>query len=565
MQITIAYFRSFLLALIISAPLTSKTQNLDKAIEVTYAVYENGALKKDQDRSFIYLDDVVYLSNEKSKLRNYIDFKNEENITVLETENGLYKSVTPFDSLVQPELDRETATLLNYKCKHAVFKAFSNTIDVWYTNEAPVKGSIYSTYLPNEKSLVLKITFNGVYTFEASSIIPLESNEMIPYFPNVGEVVSPARIEELKIKSRYKTLTVFDHEQINFDHAVKNPVIANCKSNVTYRASKGTVIFKKITLPAEIEQGAYVHAKLTSWSNGDAYDRTGSIFILPGSTSNQSILNAFEKGVDVLPIFTDREQKSYQGFTSEGEYDCPIEVMRFFTSFGARHFNTLRPINNYPWADSVIYNQEVTPFIPTNEKEIWVGVFIGNYDKGGHKVNLDFNIYPSFEEATTVNRWVKPIFNTVNILEASGQNYARLFKHDKLEVTVEIPENIDDLTLYFTSTGHGGWGNGDEFNPKLNTILLDGKPYYNVIPWRTDCASYRFSNPASGNFGNGLSSSDLSRSNWCPATVTPPYIIPLANLKPGKHTFTVIIDQGEDEGNSFSHWSVSGILSGTVD
>ena len=84
------------------------------------------------------------------------------------------------------------------------------------------------------------------------------------------------------------------------------------------------------------------------------------------------------------------------------------------------------------------------------------------------------------------------------------------------------------------------------------------------VPWRTDCATYRLSNPASGNFSNGLSSSDLSRSNWCPATITPPKFIPLDHLNPGNHTIQVVIDQGEDEGSSFNHWSVTGVLTGQM-
>ena len=114
----------------------------------------------------------------------------------------------------------------------------------------------------------------------------------------------------------------------------------------------------------------------------------------------------------------------------------------------------------------------------------------------------------------------------------SGQNYGRFFRTDTLVTEFEIPENMSDLKLVYTSTGHGGWGNGDEFVPKLNQIFIDGEKIFSFVPWRTDCATYRFSNPASGNFGNGLSSSDLSRSNWCPGTLTPPYFIPLDNLKP---------------------------------
>ena len=144
----------------------------------------------------------------------------------------------------------------------------------------------------------------------------------------------------------------------------------------------------------------------------------------------------------------------------------------------------------------------------------------------------------------------------------SGQNYGKLFGNDSLKVDFEIAENLENIRLYYTSTGHGGWGGGDEFNPKLNQLLIDGEEVFSIIPWRTDCATYRMYNPASGNFSNGLSSSDLSRSNWCPATITPPYYIDLPNIKPGKHSIEVIIHQGENEGGSFSHWSISGILVG---
>jgi hypothetical protein len=139
-----------------------------------------------------------------------------------------------------------------------------------------------------------------------------------------------------------------------------------------------------------------------------------------------------------------------------------------------------------------------------------------------------------------------------------------MFKNDTLRVNFELPESIHDLKLLYTTTGHGGWGNGDEFNPRLNRILIDGQEVFKVVPWRTDCATYRLFNPASGNFGNGMSSSDYSRSNWCPATLTPPFQIPLPHLIPGKHVIEVIIEQGNDEGSSFNHWSVSGIINGNI-
>jgi len=212
----------------------------------------------------------------------------------------------------------------------------------------------------------------------------------------------------------------------------------------------------------------------------------------------------------------------------------------------------------------VVYKEEVTSLIPNSVDEMCLGVFIGNYDKGGHQLSLSLQFYPPWEEEAVEEKWIEPLFNTVNILEMSGQNYGRLFDTDTLEMTFNLPENIDNLQLLYTTTGHGGWGGGDEFNPKLNQVFIDDSLVFSVVPWRTDCATYRLSNPASGNFENGLSSSDLSRSNWCPATLTPPFFIPLKYLKPGAHTVHVVIDQGKNEGSAYSHWAVSGVLTGKI-
>jgi hypothetical protein len=237
--------------------------------------------------------------------------------------------------------------------------------------------------------------------------------------------------------------------------------------------------------------------------------------------------------------------------------------MRFFTPFGVGYFNNKRIISGYQWSDSAVFKQEVTSLIPGDEKEIWIGVYIGNYDKGGHKVSLDLNFYPD-KELTSTNKWIQPLFSTVNIMEAAGQNYGKIFQDDSLKMEFNIPDSLQNLKLLFTTTGHGGWENGDEFVPKLNQVFIDGVAVFQHTPWRTDCGTYRLLNPASGNFPDGLSSSDLSRSNWCPGSLTPPFIIPLIYLSKGKHTLKVVIDQGKPEGGSFSHWCVSGVLVGNI-
>jgi hypothetical protein len=183
---------------------------------------------------------------------------------------------------------------------------------------------------------------------------------------------------------------------------------------------------------------------------------------------------------------------------------------------------------------------------------VYVGAFIGNWDKGGHVVSLRLKFFEENEYENKTN-WVFPLFNTINYMEMEGQGYPNLFKKDTLSVTASIPEGAKNVKLKFVTTGHGD----DEFIPRLHKILLDGKEIFSFVPWRTDCASYRENNPASGNFLNGMSSSDYSRSNWCPGMVVNPYEIKLAGLSSGKHNFKVIIECGDN-----SYWNVSGCLLG---
>jgi hypothetical protein len=73
------------------------------------------------------------------------------------------------------------------------------------------------------------------------------------------------------------------------------------------------------------------------------------------------------------------------------------------------------------------------------------------------------------------NNFNLPIFNSLNIMEMAGQDYATMFNNEKgLEVSFDLKKDVNQAVLRYTSTGHGGWGNGDEFVPKENKIYLDG-------------------------------------------------------------------------------------------
>jgi hypothetical protein len=328
----------------------------------------------------------------------------------------------------------------------------------------------------------------------------------------------------------------------------------------TTDAGGGTVIARKVKFP-EFQANPNVFVDLTEQSNGDAYDRTGSVFIIP--TDKQiSLMDALKNSVKDLPVYDNGNGKKYQGVVATANYSPVIELMRFFTPFGVGKYNTLK-LKDKNWAEKVYYRQDVSELFPlVNGKEVWVAVFIGNYDKGGHKISLNITLHNGGRQKEN-KEVILPLFNSTNVMEMAGQEYATMFSSDKgLEVSFTLAKDLKDAKLRYITTGHGGWGNGDEFVPRINTIWLDEKKAFAFTPWRQDCGSYRLSNPASGNFESGLSSSDLSRSNWCPGTVTNPEWISLGDLKAGTHTIKVTIPMGKPEGSSSSAWNVSGVLLG---
>lgn len=472
-----------------------------------------------------------------------------QKINYLSPEKQIQTKDTSTISSYQFELHpNETKKISGYNCKKATTVINSNHYTIWYTNDLKIKGG--PTTLGQNLGLVLEINRNNNFIITAKKI---EKNKFA--FPNTANIKSYDNLtyQDLVWKSRFTTLGVFQNEIINFsDKSVSNDSIL--------RFANGTIILKKIKFPKiKITDLAFIDLSLQS--NGDAYDRTGSLFIIP-QEKEISFFDALKKDVSVLPIYENGNGKKYQGVIRTENYMPTLELMRFFTPFGIHKYNHIK-LKDKEWHDVVMYRQDISDFNNyLSGKEFWVGAFIGNYDKGGHKVSVNITIHNEGTK-TKESEFVLPLFNTTNIMEMAGQNYATMFDNENgLIVSFELKDNISDAKLKYISTGHGGWENGDEFLPKKNTIILDNKIVHEFIPWREDCGSYRLFNPASGNFNNGLSSSDYSRSNWCPGMVTYPTYIDLGNLSAGKHTIQIKIPQGKPEGGSFSAWNISGVLIG---
>jgi hypothetical protein len=446
------------------------------------------------------------------------------------------------------EITTESKKILGYTCYRARTTVNSNSIDIWYTTELKIKGG--PSDLGQNLGFVLEVVRNGNSAVTASKIEHLKTWPQALSLPANLTYVDDLTYKDLLWKSRFIQIPIFKNEKISFSD--------DSKSDSILRFAQGTVIVKKVKIP-KIAAGQNVFIQLIEKSKGDAYDRTGSVFIIP-QDQQLSFLDGMQQGMNTLPLYDNGNGKKYQGVVRTANYTPILELMRFFTPFGVSQFNYLK-LKGKTWQDSVVYRQDITELASAiSDQEVYVGTFIGNYDKNGHEVSLELTVHPGFDNKQGLKKLL-PIFNTTNVMEMGGQEYGTMFDKEKgLEVTFELKEDASNVQLRYVTTGHGGWGNGDEFVPKTNSLFLNGSALFSYTPWRNDCGSYRLSNPASGNFSNGLSSSDLSRSNWCPGTVTYPIFIDIGDLKAGKHTVRVQIPQGESEGTSFSSWNVSGVL-----
>ncbi len=535
-------------------------QSDNNTYRINYVSSSNGKPSPNQNKVVVFTNArQTLITNEKDlkgegKYPLEVSLINRMNLsqqlyTLLDQANCIYTIDSTAIQNQQFELQEGSKKILGYNCKKAKTVVNSNTIEFWYTSDLPVKGA--PTVLGQNLGLVLETIRNGNFVISADEVKKTTYTNP-PRFASI----KPKLLDLLSYRdeiwrNRFITIELFKDQVINFSDT------ATVKPDVM-RFANGTIVIKKVKFPS-MADAKTVFLDLQEQSNGDAYDRTGTVFLIPVD-KKQSFLDGLKNGASTLPVFDNGNGKKYQGVVASADYNPAIELMRFFTPFGIKQYNHIQ-LKGKEWHQVVPYRQDITSYASLlDSQEVYIGVFIGNYDKGGHKINAAITIHRGGDEPP---KKVVPLFNTLSIMEMAGQEYATMFdKPEGLTVQFELKEAISNAVLRYTTTGHGGWGNGDEFVPKENTINLDGKTIFKMIPWREDCGSYRLFNPASGNFATGLSSSDLSRSNWCPGTVTNPFVIQLGDLSAGKHTIQVQIPQGSREGSSFSAWNVSGVIVG---
>lgn len=378
-------------------------------------------------------------------------------------------------------------------------------------------------------------------------------------------------------------LKVFDKTNVCFAPGTYTTNFTDADDAGVIRLVNGRIILKKITLP-DYQRNVSVKLKLTVASNGDRWDKSGSCFVIPGSSAVN--LMSIARGDAKFPAIDSLKLENMAGIVAGKDYLPTVELMRFMTPFGVGHFSSnddtltskRRPVYIPKWEESVQWEQDITDLYPLLEGEAYVGIFIDTWTAEGYVASMDMDVKESPVTCDALTRrHVQPLINTVYYI---GQSYPDIFARKDVSTDFTLPKDAKNVRLKYIVTGHGGHSGGDEFVPKRNVLSVDGKEVYSFVPWRDDCASFRRFNPATGVWlikrlasyigRNGyevkeveepLASSDLSRSNWCPGSDVVPEVVALEGLKPGKHTFTVSIPEAQAvDGNKLNHWLVSAYL-----
>lgn len=379
------------------------------------------------------------------------------------------------------------------------------------------------------------------------------------------------------------TITVFNKENIHFD-PVKLEGYNAADADGVIRLVNGRIILKKIQVP-HYERNVKVYIKTTVASNGDRWDKSGSVFVLPRKSAIN--LLSIAQGKNKFPAIDSLTLEKLVGVVAGKDYKPTVELMRFMTPFGVGYYsdkdNALsskrRPVYIPKWADCVEWQQDITDRYSELEGEAYVGVYIDTWTEQGYLASVELQFKESPISCDRMPRTeVLPLINTVYYI---GQEYPDIFARKPITTDFTLPKGAKNVRLKYIVTGHGGHDGGDEFVQKENILSVDNKVVYRFIPWRDDCASFRRFNPGTGvwlekrvasyigedgeytekEIEEPVGSSDFSRSNWCPGSDVMPEEVKLEGITAGKHTFTVDIPKAQAvDGNKLNHWLVSAYL-----
>jgi hypothetical protein len=270
------------------------------------------------------------------------------------------------------------------------------------------------TEIGQKLGLVLELVRNGNTKTTAQHIEQVDQVPSIALQPDFEMLLTAMDYQDQLWKIRFVQIPIFRNELIRFGDIVSDSVM---------RFAHGTVILKKVKVP-EINAESQIFIDLVEKSNGDAYDRTGSVFLI-AEDQKTTFLDGMQGGMETIPYYLDEGGAKYPGMVRTDGFSPVFELMRFFTPFGVSHFNDRLQLKGKTWQDSVSYRQDISEFADVlSDREVYIGVYIGNYDNGGHKVSLEMTIHRG-ESNYAKEQKIMPLFNTTNVMEMGGQTYRR--------------------------------------------------------------------------------------------------------------------------------------------
>ena len=112
---------------------------------------------------------------------------------------------------------------------------------------------------------------------------------------------------------------------------------------------------------------------------------------------------------------------------------------------------------------------------------------------------------------------------------------------DAAPLTFEVPDGVGSAHIEYRVTGHGGAfglgcsGPAEEFCRRTHELSLDGEPLQELVPWRDDCATLCTITQNDSGYGPASYCAEnpcgdprsvrAPRANWCPGSMTPPFVI----------------------------------------
>ncbi len=175
---------------------------------------------------------------------------------------------------------------------------------------------------------------------------------------------------------------------------------------------------------------------------------------------------------------------------------------------------------------------------------------------GGWTVSASLRVTPGTPPRNVLA--VVPLFDGVATAAAPTQSSS-----------FTLPVGTTSARLEYRATGHGGGtvdaaciGPADEFCQRQHALTLDSASLAAFQPWRVDCDQGCTLQRYSGVLGEfdycaenpcgAPQSVRAPRANWCPGTVTQPFVASPDSLKTaGTHSFGFAIDQISQSGGSW--------------